>query len=328
MIDVGRATLSSLTTDRGIYQPGTVATGTLTLFNRDVATTTVTTSSGTVLLEQAITVTGFVPLIFTPPTFSPMDEVLIGVVTDSLGITSTLLTAYKVADTFDITPPQVSIIWPKPAFITGTAIVTVSTPASRTITVTGIVTDDVAVANVVLNGITATLQGITWTAPVTLENGVNLFDVLAADTAGNAVYSSLSVIAQPTGGVALSATSSSARVGDVIAFTAVVTTADELTGTFILPFDGQSLTPLTGTATLGMLLLNAPSQPPVQWNGVITSAVPLTLQWTARADRPVTLTLTALAYAIGTFPIRSNTIDLEILPAQRRLFLPVVLKMN
>ena len=325
-IDVGRAAISSLTTDRGNYTPGEAATGTLTLFNRDVATATVTTSGGTLLLDRTITAPGYVPLTFTPPTASPLDEVLIGVVTDSLGLTSTLLTAYKVAATFDITPPQVSIIWPAPAFITGTASLTVSTPASRVITVTGSVTDDVAVASVVLNGITATLHGITWTAPVTLEDGLNLFDVLAADTAGNTSYSGLSIIAQPTANATLAATRGTARVGEVITFTTVVTSADRLTGTVIFPFDGQSLVPFAVTATTGTLTLNEPDQPPVQWSGVIAPEMPLTLQWTARAAQPITLTITALAYAVGTFPIRSNTLEVVIMPSLRRVFLPIVLK--
>ncbi|HSD84931.1 MAG TPA: hypothetical protein VLG46_13780, partial [Anaerolineae bacterium] len=326
-IDVGRAAISSLTTDHGIYAPGAVAIGSLTLFNTDVATTTVTTSDGTVLLAHTTTEPGYTSLAFLLPTASPADEVLIGVVTDSLGLTSTLLTAYKVADTFDITPPQVSISWPTPAFITGTAIITVSTPASRVITVTGQVTDNVAVASVVLNGITATLQGSTWTAPVTLEDGINLFDVLAADTAGNIIYSGLSIIAQPMADVTLLATHSTARVGDVITFTTVVTSADRLTGTVIFPFDGQSLVPFAATATTGTLTLNEPYQPPVQWTGVIVPETPLTVQWTARAVRPITQTITALAYAIGTFPIRSNTVDMVILPGLRRVLLPIVLKL-
>ncbi|CAG0937751.1 hypothetical protein TFLX_06705 [Thermoflexales bacterium] len=326
-IDVGRAMISTLTTDRGNYTPGAVATGTLTLFNRDVATTTVTTSAGTLLLAQTITTTGYVPLTFTLPTVSPVDEVLIGVVTDSLGFTSTLLTAYKVAATFDITPPQVSIIWPVPAFITGTVVLTVSTPASRVIAVTGSVSDDVAVASVVLNGITATLHGITWTAPVTLEDGINLFDVLAVDTADNTNYTALSIIAQPTAQMSLTTTQSTVRVGDVITFTTVVTTADRLTGTLIFPFDGQSLVPFTVTATAGTATLNEPDQPPVQWSGVITPDVPLTLEWTARAAQPITVTITALAYALGTFPIRSNTVARLILPSLRQLFLPIVLKL-
>ena len=60
-----------------------------------------------VLLDQNVALSGFQAFDFALPTSAIGDEVLIGTVTDSHGLVSTLQAAYKIADDFDVTAPAV-----------------------------------------------------------------------------------------------------------------------------------------------------------------------------------------------------------------------------
>lgn len=85
---------------------------------------------------------------------------LVGLVTDSGGLTSTLQAPYRVAAAFDITAPVVSVASP-----VGTdsqiALITLNGPSSHNLTVSGNITDSSAISSVVVNNVTATLNSST-----------------------------------------------------------------------------------------------------------------------------------------------------------------------
>jgi hypothetical protein len=310
-VDAGYARIGSLITDRGVYAPGDPGVGTITVYGNDTAAVQVVTSDNTLLLNQSVAVTGFVTLTFVLPTATERDEVLIGTVTDSAGLTSTLQAAYKVAASFDVTPPQVQIVSPTPAQVLPWA------SSSPVITVTGIVTEDVALGRVLVNGVAATVAPSTttvstWQAPMLLHEGLNWIEALAQDAAGNvSLPVAMIVIAEPSYGITLSVAPTHTLAGQLITYTAVLTASDLLTGTVIFPFSMQAISPTAGSATTGTLSL-APL--PVTWQGLVTPASPVTLTWTALATAAITRTIYAFANGPQTDTRFSNPVDTEVGP--------------
>jgi hypothetical protein len=305
-VDAGYARIGSLTTDRGVYAPGEPGVGTITIYGNDTATVQVVTSDHTPLVNQSVAVTGFVTLTFAIPTATERDEVLIGAVTDSAGLTSTLLAAYKVAASFDVTPPQVQIVSPTPGQVLPWA------SSSPVITVTGIVTEDVALGNVLVNGITATVAISTWQAPMLLHEGLNWIEALAQDAAGNvSLPVAMIVIAEPSYGITLSVAPTHTLAGQLITYTAVLTASDLLTGTVVFPFSVQAITPTAGSVTTGALSL---SPLPVTWQGLATPASSVTITWTGLATAAITRTIYAFANGPQTGTRFSNPVDTEVGP--------------
>jgi hypothetical protein len=297
-VDVGSATITDLTTDQGVYTPGSPASGAISLFNSDTATVVVRTSGGTVLLNQTIAARGHQTLRFTPPTATPMDEVLIGAVTDSRGLTSTRQRAYKVAASLDSIAPQVQILTPAPSFGLDTAMLEYTTPDQRTITVSGIVTENASLANVTVNGVLATVTGNTWSAPLTLQRGVNFIEVVAMDTAGNVGNAVRSVLAEPSYGVSLELAPATLAVGEVIQVRAVITAADAISAVVTFPFSSNGFAPTSGSATDGQLNLTlSPDNPTVSWQGQVAPGAPVTIVWSATVSTPQSGSAYALANA-------------------------------
>lgn len=296
-VDVGSATITDLTTDHGVYAPGAPALGDISLYNADVAVVTVRTSGGAVLLNQVVTDKGHLSLPFTPPTATPMDEVLIGEVVDSQGLKTTLQRAYKVAASFDTTAPLIDILTPAPPDAESeVAFIKYSTPAGLSIIATGLVTEDVALANVTVNGITATISGGAWSVPLTLTPGTNTLLAIAVDAAGNASIDTDFVIAEPNHGLTLSLNPTTSMMGDLIQVQSVVTSTELLTATVTFPFSQQGFAPQSGSASSGALDLSlTAAHPVVTWQGVVAPGAPVTIVWNATTTQPMSNIVYAIA---------------------------------
>lgn len=296
-VDVGRATITDLTTDHGVYAPGAPALGEVSLYNIDVATVTVRTSGGMVLLNQVTTDQGHLSLPFTPPTATAMDEVLIGEVIDSRGVKTTLQRAYKVAASFDLSAPLVEILTPAPPDAESqVAFIKYNTPAELSIIATGLVTEDVALANVFVNGITATVSGGSWSAPLTLSPGVNPIEALAVDGAGNASIDTDFVIAEPNHGLTLRLDPTTSMVGDAVHVQSVVTSSELLTATVTFIFSQQGFAPQSGNASSGVLDLSlTAAHPAITWQGLVGPGAPVTIVWNAITTQPMSNTVYAIA---------------------------------
>ena len=317
-LDAGAATIDALTTSQGLYTPNEAAHGTLTLYGRGLTQVRVTTSDGAPLLTQAISLTGFVPLTFTLPTTTERDEVIIATLTDTLGFTATQQAAYKVAVTLDITAPQVMIVSPASGSLVS------FTDSHHLVTVSGLITEDRAIDQVLINGQPAAITGSTFTATLPLDHGANLFEVVAIDQAGNIGLGNLySLYGQPSFGISLSAAPTSVGVGQPIVFTARITSTDQFTGTVLFPFSAR-FTRSNGTVVTGALTL---TDTVVRWEGAIALTQPVTIQWTGTATQTFTTTAFALVQAEQILPRVSNALLLDItggLPPSQRLYLPLI----
>jgi hypothetical protein len=310
-VDVGGATITSLRTDHGVYSPGSQANGEVTLYNTATAQVTVRTSGGNVLLNQAVSQRGHVALTFRAPTATAMDEVLIGEVTDSTGMKSTLQWAYKVAASFDLTPPQVQITAPAPSGdLTDVTRLQYTALSQLTINVAGTATDNRSVTSVTVNGIAATLNGDNWSAPVTLLPGSTFLEVVASDAAGNLAYATHMVVAEPAYGVTFNLTPTTLDLGDAVQMSAVVTASDLLTVAVTFPFSKNGFAPISGNASSGLLDLNlTPSHPEVTWQGVVSPGSGVTINWSATAMQPHADSAYAYAQADGFEVAVSNRVD-------------------
>jgi len=301
-VDVGRAVLGSLTTDRGLYAPGDTGTGTVTLYGSEAASLRVTTSDNTALLDQTVALAGYRRLNFSLPTATERDEVVIATLTDSHGMTSTLQVAYKVAATLDTTAPQVQVLTPPD----GTVVDLIGNTGQ--IMLTGIVTEETALQAVLVNGEPATLDGSRWSAPVRIERDLNVIDVVGLDRAGNIGTVLHSLVGQPAYGISLSVSPTVGHVGDTITFESLITSTETVTVTALFPFSAILLQPLDGSASSGTLTLDQP----VGWTGVITPDTPVHIRWTGRSTGVLTGTIHAFAHADGLIGRISNPIDMLI----------------
>jgi len=300
-VDVGAAVITDLSTDHGVYSPGQTGIGTLVAFGQGAATVHVETSGGTALLHQNVTLSGFHAYTFAIPTASAGDKGLIGTVTDSGGLASSLQSAYKVAASFDTTPPEVKILSPA----NGEA---VALPGSHQIAVSGVFTEDVAIDTVLVNGVPAALAGNTWTATMTATLGSNLIQAVALDAAGNPSAPDLvDAFGEVAYGIAFSVTPTTTAVNGVVAYSAVVTTSEAMTATVLFPFSMKAVAPSNGSASSGLLNLNAP----VSWQGMVAPGQPVTIQWQGLATEPISRTVSALAQGEQLMPRFSQ--DVEVL---------------
>lgn len=257
-VDVGAAVITGLSTDQGVYSPGQPGMGTLAAFGEGTATIHVEPSGGSVLLHQAVTLSGFHAYPFAISTASAGDEVLIGTATDSGGLVSTLQSAYKVAASFDTTAPQVKILSPA----NGEA---VTLPGSHQIVVSGVFTEDVAIGTVLVNGEPALISGNSWSTIITATLGSNLIQAAALDAAGNPSAPDLvDVTGEPAYGIDFTVTPTTTVVNGLVSYTAVVTATEALTATVLFPFSVKAVAPTTGSASTGTLSLDLP----VSWDGV------------------------------------------------------------
>jgi hypothetical protein len=261
-----------------------------------------------------------------------MDEVLIGEVTDSQGMKSTLLRAYKVAANLDTTAPQVQITSPAPSFGLDAAYLEYTAPGQLAINVAGLVTENIALASVVVNGITATVGGSNWSAPLTLQRGANFIEAVATDAAGNVGYSERAVIAEPSYGISLSLTPTTTAVGGVIQAQAAVTTTDGMSATVIFPFSRNVFAPTNGSATSGVLDLTLTSEhPEVTWRGNVAPGAPVQITWSATATTVISDTAFALANGDGLEARMSNAVEYAIQggtppPTTQHIYLPIIIR--
>lgn len=84
----------------------------------------------------------------------------------------------------DTTPPQVSITSPADS----------SETSEPSILVTGSASDETELASVTVNGVAAVISGGTFSATISLNEGVNTLTAVATDAAGNTASSSIAVI--------------------------------------------------------------------------------------------------------------------------------------
>ena len=302
-VDVGTAVISDLFTDHGVYTPGPPGDGTLVAYGSAPANVHVETSGGTVLLNQNVTLNGFQAFTFDVPAATVGDEVLIGTVTDSLGLVSSLQVAYKVADNLDVTPPQVKILSPA----NGSALVLDN---NHLIDVSGVVTEAMAIDTVMVNGVPAALTGNTWTATVTATLGSNLIQVIALDAAGNpSVPDLVDVTGEPDYGISFTVVPTTTAVNALVTYTAIVTSSEPLTATVLFPFSVKALTPTDGSASSGTLDLDLP----VSWEGVVSPGQPVTIQWEGSATEPISRTVSTLVQGPQMLPRFSQNIPTQIL---------------
>lgn len=302
-VDVGAAAITGLSSDRGVYSPGQPGNASVSLFGVGAAQVMVTTSDNTALLNQSVVLTGFAQLTFAIPTASVGDEVLQATVTDSQGMTSTRQSAYKVADVFDTTQPEVQITAPLNA-------ATVPMPVGQSlISVSGIVTEETALDVVLVNGITATVTSNAWSVSVPITVGLNFVQAVAVDTAGNISKPDLvGISVEPDYGISLSVTPTQTAVSGVVNYSAVVTSSYPLTAEVVFPFSTYALNPLSGVATTGALTLTQP----VTWTGLIAPDAPVTLTWTAQATQAITRTVFAVVAGEGMVGRTSAQIDTRV----------------
>ncbi|WP_423223237.1 PQQ-binding-like beta-propeller repeat protein [Candidatus Amarolinea aalborgensis] len=302
-VDVGAATITGLGADRGVYSPGQPGSGAVSLFGVGATQVLVTTSDSTPLLSQSVVLTGFAQLTFAIPTATVRDEVLLATVTDSQGMTSTRQSAYKVADVFDTTQPEVQITAPLNA-------ATVPMPVGQSlITVSGIVTEETGLDFVLVNGITATVNSSAWSASVPITVGLNFMQAVAVDQAGNVSKPDfVGISVEPNYGISLSVVPTTTVVGGVVAYSALVTTSYPLTAEVAFPFSTYGLNPLSGAASTGAITLTQP----VTWTGFVAPDVPVTLTWTAQATQAVTRTAFAVVAGEGMLARSSEQIDIRV----------------
>ena len=302
-VDVGAATITGLSSDHGVYTPGQPGSGAVSLFGVGATQVLVTTSDSTPLLSQSVVLTGFAQLTFAIPTATVRDEVLLATVTDSQGMTSTRQSAYKVADVFDTTQPEVQITAPLNA-------ATVPMPVGQSlITVSGIVTEETGLDFVLVNGITATVNSSAWSASVPITVGLNFMQAVAVDQAGNVGkpdFGGISV--EPNYGISLSVVPTTTVVGGVVAYSALVTTSYPLTAEVAFPFSTYGLNPLSGAASTGAITLTQP----VSWTGFVTPDVPVTLTWTGQATQAITRTVFAVVAGEGMLARSSDQVDTRV----------------
>ncbi len=306
-LDAGSAVLNDLALNKGLYTPTEVAHGQVTVYGRGSARLSVQTSDGTPLLQQTLTLTGFQTLNFDAPTNTERDEVVIATLTDTLGMTSTLQIAYKVAATLDTTAPQVAIVSPVNAAVVQYA------NGDHLVTVTGIITEDRAIDQVLINGEPATINDNTFTAALHLNNGANLFEVSARDRAGNIGLGKLyTLYGEPSFGVTFSVDPMEVKVGETITFTAQITSSDLLTATVLFPFSGLYPDRTAGTVTAGTLVL---TDTIVSWTGTVSPLQPATAQWGSVATQAMTQTTYAVVQGEQMLPRKSSTVIINIQPA-------------
>ncbi|MEZ4768955.1 MAG: hypothetical protein R2844_11085 [Caldilineales bacterium] len=301
-VDVGSAAISSLTTDHGVYAQSAAGTGTLTAYGIDTAHVHVETSGGAVLLDQNAALSGFQTFDFALPTGAVGDEVLIGTVTDSHGLVSSLQAAYKVADDFDVIPPAVKILSPANG-------ARVPLPANHQITVSGVFTEETAIDTVLVNGQAAQLSGNTWSRAFTATLGSNLIQVVALDAAGNVSPPDLAdVTGEILYGIDFTVAPTTTAVNNVVGYVAVITATEPLTAEVLFPFSVKAVNPIAGSATTGTLSLDLP----VSWTGLVTPGAPVTIQWTGQATEPISRTISTLVQGTQMLPRFSQDVPTNI----------------
>jgi hypothetical protein len=323
-VDVGNASISRIMTDKGVYVPGETATGTVSIHGAGRAHITVTTSDGTVLVDEDVVADGFIEVSFIPPTAHQSDEVIIATITNSDGLQSSQQVAYKVATMFDVTPPVVQLVSPP----SGTRISLVNENDTH-ITLTGVVTDDVAVKSVFVNGSEATVRDTQFTIPVTITQGVNLYHVMARDNANNVGVSSLhTLIGEPLFGITLSITPTLVRVGDTVNITAQLTTTDALSTTVKFPFSKSVFRSAQDTPSPSLLSYDGfVFDDGVQWNGFVSSASPLSITWQGVASQVFTETnVFAIMESNEMLPRKSNDVQVAIGASAAAIYLPIVMR--
>ena len=223
--------------------------------------------------------------------------------TDSGGLASSLQSAYKVAASFDTTPPQVKILSPA----NGEA---VTLPGSHQIAVSGVFTEDVAIDTVLVNGEQALISGNTWSTVITATLGSNLIQAAALDASGNTSEPDLvDMTGEPDYGISFTVVPTTTSVNGLVAYTAIVTSSEPLTATVLFPFSVKALTPTDGSASSGTLDLDLP----VSWEGVVSPGQPVTIQWEGSATEPISRTVSTLVQGPQMLPRFSQNIPTQIL---------------
>ncbi len=296
-IDVGSAHLVELTADKGNYAPGESGTGRLDVYGHGATHLSVIASTGAILLEDTVTLSGFETFTFTLPTASTGDYLLTAMSTDVGGVTDTLTLAYAVPVPPDTEAPTVALTSP-----TTTTLLTSVAP-TLTLTVTGNVSDNRALQYVLVNGqvVTPTLTGVTgtFTATLTLRQGLNGISATAVDMYGNIGYSPLvNVYLLPARTATLSVSQNPAQVGQTIFFEAVLSSTTVMSDVlWHLPLPSAMVTDVVVMATGGTTTLNGidPAIADATWVGDVGTT-------------PTTITVEALLTHSGTLTATATTI--------------------
>ena len=222
-------------------------------------------------------------------------------------MTSTLIAPYRVADAFDVAAPVVSITQPT-STLSQTTRVVFTGPASHRYTVSGQVTDASTIASVLVNGITATLNGSNFSTPIVLTNGINFIDVVATDVAGNLGFTSTTLYAAPDYAIALSVNPTVTRKGQSVVAQMSLTTTEDLSVTVNLVSAGGGLT-FTSASNGAVVAANL-----ITWTGVVRADAPTQIVVTGTANAVVTPTLLAVAVGANVQP-RFASVGLQFLAA-------------
>jgi hypothetical protein len=213
--DVEPPTLTSVTTDKGSYIGGSSITVTvITSDNVGITSVTATiaeTGASTTLASTAVPNTYVGTL--TAPTSEGTYTIEV-VVTDSGGNTASGAASFKV----DNTTPAIVVTAPKE----GAKVYT------STITVSGTVTDNVAVKSLTVNGVAVSIGPAgMFSKKIALVEGPNIITITATDEAGNTITKSI-LVTYVKAVIKLSITTAGTYVTGESAAILVITTAEGL----------------------------------------------------------------------------------------------------
>lgn len=296
-VDIGSAHLVELTTDKGNYGPNEAGMGRLDVYGHGATHLLVTASNGATLLDTTVTLAGFESFTFAIPTATTGDYLLTATSTDVGGVTDTLTRAYAVPLPPDTEAPIITLTTPN------TPTILSSDAPTLTLTVTGNVSDNRALAQVIVNGqvVTPTLNGISgaFTTTLTLRQGLNGISAAATDGHGNVGYSPLvPVYLLPAHNASLSVSQNPAQVGQTIFFEAVLSSSAVLSDVlWTLPLSTTMVTNVVVMATTGSTTVQqiTPSVESASWVGNV-GTVPVTITVEVRLTHTGTLTTTATTF--------------------------------
>lgn len=293
--DVGRASISSLTTDQGTYLPGEPGTGQLTVYGHGLTTVVVTDTIGGTLLNTAATLNGFHAFSFPIATATVGDYLLSASTVDEAGAADRALRAYAVPLSPDTEAPVVTFTVPS------THTIFYSGAPTMTLTVEGVVSDDRGPVTLYVNGQETTpLAEGSFSVPVVLRQGGNALAAVALDEAGNfAATPVLSVVLAPQAAVTLTPDRVSGRVGERLIYQSVITANGPLSNVrwvqFLPPDRVVNVQANASSGNIAAIVSDAGSTA-VVWEGDAPGGGPVTVVVTATLGAVGVLTSTATTF--------------------------------
>ena len=294
-VDVGRASIGSLLTDQGTYQPGEPGTGELTVYGHGPTTLVVTDTVGGTLLNTVANLSGFATYSFPIDTAAVGDYLLAARTVDVDGFEDNALRAYAVPLPPDDQAPLLTLTNPS------THTVLYSNALTTTITVQGLVSDNRGAAQVYVNGQSATVVTESgWSAPIVLNQGGNALSVVALDDAGNfAAAPVISIIVAPESGLTHAPDRTSAAVGEQLTFETVISSTGTISNAQLLQvLPPGRVTNIIATASSGSIIgvTQNVDGVAINWLGDVTAANPVTVEVIVTLSAAGTLTSKATAF--------------------------------